>query len=182
MSGLEVVGGVASLVQLTSFATALAESIVKLYKKLRNAPTAFRRYIDTVRQLEDVVLLLRENEWLRAKEIFDRLKSISEKVDEALALLPKLKTKGESLVSRISRGLRVASQYLCNEDELNAILSSLEEMKTTLVLCVLSTQVRLIGQTSEKSTQLLELIPMMGEMQKEFSYLRSLIEPASVGL
>ena len=182
MSGLEVVGAVASVVQLTSFAAEIADSISKLYKKLRNAPKALRQYLTTVDQLRDVVLLLRGNEWLRAKDIIDRLESIARKIDEALELLPKVKSKSDSRFLRIPRGAREAYQYMRNEEELNTIFVALEEMKSTLVLCVLSTQVRLIGETSENSTQLLELIPRMGELQREFSYLRNLIEPLSVSL
>ena len=175
MSGLEVVGALASVVQLTSFAAEIVESISKIYMRLRNASRILRRYLSTLNQLKGVVLLLQSNEWLRAKAIVDQLKSIHEKINEALALLPLTGTESRSLLSRLSRGTQKAFQYVRNEDELKAIFLDLEEMKSTLVLCVLNTQVRQTGQGSRSTTELL------GQLRTDFAELRTLLGPTRVG-
>ena len=180
MTCLEVVGALASVSQLTSYVVQITISLSNLYVKLLKAPRIFQQYVSTVRQLEGVIQILRCNEWLRTTIIIDSLQSLSEKIKDALSLLPLPEQVVAKTMSKLSFWLRRAMQYLRNEEELRSVFAALADMKSTLALCILNTQVQHAGKSSRNTAKCLEMLPMIGSLQQDVSYLRHLVESSKV--
>ena len=174
MSGLEVVGAVASVGQLASYLAQVAGSLCELYKKIQKAPRIVKLYLHAAEQFRILAKHLGDNEWLQTEIISQQLKSISKQIQEALELLPNMK-EAKTSIARLSGRTSMAYQLLRNEEALKSIFAALEEKKSCLILWILETQVRHTGQAALNSQGLLDLIPKMGEIQENISYLREIM-------
>ena len=177
---MEAVGAIASISQITYYLAEASISIYKLYRKLHDAPKAFRRYVSLAEQLQCILRLLKSNQWLQNEAIGILLQSLSHQVNGTLILLPDNAEEAGSLVLKVTGKTRRAFKFLRNEDELKNTFKAIEKMKSSLALCIQDTQVQQAGNASQNTIKLLQLFSIPEEEQSDTSIPGESVEHSSV--
>src|SRR6266536_2934537 len=90
MSGLEILGAVASAVQLADTFIKIATSTIDLFSRVRDAPETIRKRIETVKHLIDIAKLIEHNPSLQTPLIASVLTRARADADKLLKILTKI--------------------------------------------------------------------------------------------
>ena len=134
---MEVVGGVASILQLTKYIISTLTSLCETYEKAKTWPERLQRQLDQVRSLRATIEDIQSSTALNNPNVAEHLRSL--KLDIQL-----LKTALEKVLAR-NKGLfikRVLKILITNKEytRLDSILASIERDKSSLSLSILSVQ------------------------------------------
>jgi len=169
MTGIEVLGAMASAAQIAFYVIQTSSLIIEQFKRLRNAPIKFQQHSETATQLIGIARVVQSNQWLQTESMASLLKGILGKVEEVHKLLPKVQKHDKAARPGFVITYWKAYRSLRKEERILAIFAGLEEQKSTLALCILEIQTRYTGETSCNVTKLL---PMVDSIQEDVSHIR----------
>ncbi|MCJ1375559.1 hypothetical protein MMC20_006796 [Loxospora ochrophaea] len=163
MSGVEVIGTVASLAQLGLFSI----SALDLYQQMRDAPAKIQRHRDTIEQLVRIVHLIRFSQWLQTENIIRTVQAILERVREIRRLFPQSQVSGSAGYVSF-KDLRHVLLSVRREKQISSSFKALSESKSDLTLCILATQAQQTGDASSGIKILLDAVPKIEVLYEEF--------------
>lgn len=169
MTGVEVLGALASAAQIAFYIIQTSSMIIEQFKRLRNAAIKFQQHSDTTTQLIGISRVVQSNQWLQTESMASLLKGILGRLEEVHKLLPKVQKHDKSARPGFVVTYWKAFRSLRKEDRILAIFAGLEEQKSALALCILEIQTRYTGETSCNVTKLL---PMVDSIQEDVSHIR----------
>lgn len=169
MSGVEVLGALASAAQITFYIIQTSSLIVEQCKRLRNASVKFQQYADTASQLIGSARVVESNKWLQTENMAVLLREILARTKEIHDLLPKVQKSEKGSGPGFMASCWKTYRSLRKEERILAIFAELEEQKSALVLCILEIQTKYTGETSCNITKLL---PMVDSIQEDVSIIR----------
>ncbi|MCJ1250233.1 hypothetical protein MMC30_007459 [Trapelia coarctata] len=169
MSGVEVLGALASAAQVAFYVIQTNSLIIEQFKRLRNATTKFQQHADTATQLISIARVILSNQWLQTENMAALLEVILGRAEEVHNLLPKVYKNETAARSGIVATYWKAFRSLRKEERILAIFAGLEEQKSALALCILEIQTKLSG---EMSCNVTKLLPMVDSIQEDVSHIR----------
>ena len=134
---MDVLGAVASTVQLLNQAIHTIQSI-------RNVPTRIRVQGQILKELLIISEEIQRNQLLRVESIRSILEELSGTIKSIQERLPSSRTGGK----RILRHWQSVKYYF-KEDDVLALMQSLEPAKTSLLICIANEQVNSAGRSSD---------------------------------
>lgn len=177
MSGLEVIGAIASVAQLAQYVMGTNSSIFELCSVLRHAPKKFQQHAYTVKQLSEMIQLVQANQWLRSSSaVADILEDITQRVKEAQDLLRRAEPGGFSNVRTTTKYWK-HFKNLRKESQIAGIFAELEKKKSSLSLCILEIQTKHSGEACCNTAKLLEVLPKLDSMHRDTFCVATALEP-----
>jgi len=144
MAGVEVIGVLASAGQLIHYSFALINSLRAFYERVHTNPERYQRQVDQLTGLVNTVDLIRETESLNTSLISSYLQAILARIQSLDQLLKQCLRDAQARTRiRLWKGLWTAKR----EDEIQKEFDGLQEIKSSLVLCVLGTYGKLLVPT-----------------------------------
>ncbi|KAL6718748.1 hypothetical protein ACLMJK_002982 [Lecanora helva] len=145
MSGVEMLGLVASVSQLTAFGLKISTSIFDIYRKLQDAPREIRRQTEQVGQLIEIASCIERSDLVHTVGIGSRVtvqaNSTLSQAKALSAVLDELKSEfSQSPARRFWKTIKGSK-----EKEILAHFRSLEKEKSALQLCIALCQTELLG-------------------------------------
>ena len=134
---MDVLGAVASTVQLLNQAVHTIQSI-------RNVPTRIRVQGQILKELLIIGEEIQKNKLLQVESVKSILEELSETIKSIQKRLPSSRTDGK----RILRHWQSVKYYF-KEDDVVALMQSLEPAKTSLLICIANEQVNSAGRSSD---------------------------------
>lgn len=134
---MDVIGTIASSVQLLN-------NVVVAVQSIRNLPVKIQEQRHILKELLDIAEEVRRNELLQTNLIAEILQSISKTVGDIQKKLPGPSSKGKGF----SRHFHIATYYF-NSDDILALMQSLEPAKSSLQICISNEQAKCAGRSSE---------------------------------
>jgi len=133
MCGLEVLGAVASAIQLATLSQQLITSISTLYTQLKDAPINLKQRIYEIESLIEVTKLIECSPQLQTVEIASVVRRCNVDAEALVEVLKGLRVgERDELVGRYWK----AVGGLKKEGGILAMFGSLEREKSALVLCI----------------------------------------------
>jgi len=133
MSGLEVLGAVASAVQLATLSHQLITSISTLCTQLKDTPINLKQRISQIESLIEVTKLIECSPQLQTVEIASVVRRCIVDAEALIEVLKGLRVRQrDGLVGRYWK----AVGGLKKEGKILAVFGSLEREKSALVLCI----------------------------------------------
>lgn len=164
MSGFEVIGAVASVAQIANYLLVTSSAINHLCKSIGKAPARIKQYESSLKQLADILEVIRKNEWLQTEGIRSIVEQIFTVVQKLQTLLVALGIEGVTepkLAKRCWRGIKIVRK----EGEISTQFAVLEEKKGILGLCIQEVQAKFAGDTSCDVREILRIMrPVMERM------------------
>ena len=169
MSGVEVLGALASAAQLAYYVIQANSVIIEQVKRLRNASVKFQQHADTATQLIAFARVVQSNQWLQTESMAALLQAILGRAEDVRKLLPRVQHYDKTARLSFVTSYWKAFQTLRKEERILAIFAGLEEQKSALVLCILELQTRYTGETS---CNVAKLLPVVDSIQEDVSHIR----------
>lgn len=141
MSGLEVLGAIASAAQLATYVVKAAIFLSDIHERLKSAPGRIAQHAHQIARLVEVVLYIKDNELIYTKLVFAQLEHTIEEASNLRKLLIKV------LGQYTSPSIRKKYWNLLkgkNEVQILCALENLEREKTGLTLCLAAAQTELL--------------------------------------
>lgn len=135
MSGLEILGVVASAMQLADFGFKITNTLLEIFDRVQNYPDKIRSHLCQVKQLIEIARLISENSCLHTRTVNTHLKSIS-------AVVLELKTTLEHLAANYRRKsvrrryLQIVARGAFEEKQIGTAFVRLEHEKTALLISI----------------------------------------------
>lgn len=146
MSGIEVVGLMASASQLALYSIRIITCVSEIVQKVQDAPARIRQHSDQIRQLVSTAQLIEQHHLLQTVQVHAHIKAALEQAKTLSATL-------EQLTKDYSRG-PIRRYWIVlkatKEKEILANFDRLETEKSALLLCISLAQVDLLGQGIHK--------------------------------
>ena len=146
MSGIEIVGLVASASQLISYSIKITTCLSEIYQRVQDAPMRIRQHSDQIRQLLSTAQLVEKHHLLQTAHVHAHINATLEQAKTLSATL-------EQLTKDYTRGsIRRYWKILIatKEKEILANFDRLEKEKSALLLCISVAQTDLLGQGIHK--------------------------------
>lgn len=146
MSGIEIIGLVASASQLALYSIKITTCLGEICQRVQNAPARIRHHSDQLRQLVSTAQLVQEHRLLQTAHVHAHINATLEQARTLSAIL-------EQLTIDYSRGsIRRYWKILkaTREKEIQANFDRLEKEKIALILCISVAQTDLLGQGIHK--------------------------------
>lgn len=133
MSGLEIVGAVASAAQLADLCLKALKSISSLYRNVKNIPTDVDNSITRINQLSEIAQLVSSTPSLHSPVITAAVHEALTDVEKLLELLEGTShPKGSNPVKQQWHNI----SHILHEPVVQKLLGRLESTKVTLSLCI----------------------------------------------
>ena len=134
---MEVVGGVASILQLTKYVISTLTFLCETYEKAKSWPERLQRQLDQVRSLRATIEEIQSSTVLNNPNVVEQLRSLKLDIQLLKTALEKILARNKGLlVKRVLRVLITNKEYT----RLESILVSIERGKSSLSLSILSVQ------------------------------------------
>ncbi|KAF8857228.1 hypothetical protein BDZ45DRAFT_437272 [Acephala macrosclerotiorum] len=134
MTGLEVIGALASIAQVSQYAVSIVASLIRLYGTLEAAPGKLRLGCKQLDQLSETVTLIQCNSALQTQNVLAQADALAEQI----VLLDKML---KEMLAQTKKSLfkKVARAYLGNQSEAKVAeaFAQIEMKKSALGLSVL---------------------------------------------
>ena len=135
MSGLEVLGVVASAAQLADTCLKIATCAVDLFNRIRDAPETVQKRLEEVKQLTEIARLIERNPSLQTPLIASVLTRARADADQLFKILIKIDVQpAAGKVVKYWKGL----EGVTKEKRILAICDRLQENKASLTLSIAS--------------------------------------------
>ena len=152
---MEVVGGLASIAQLTRYAISLIVALSDLHDKIRFRPEQLQQRRDQLESLASTVQVLSQCQSSNALDIKKHLETI-------ISRIARLRTLLEREISKQSQGILKkyckASIRDIKEQHIVNAFSSLESDKTVLLLSLTVTHTNILAQMASQSRPRLSVL------------------------
>ena len=135
MSGLEILGALASTAQLADTCLKITIAASDLFTRVRGAPETIRTRIAQIEQLIEIARLIEHNSTLQTPLIGSTLDRCREDTNNLLDILKKLDT--EATAGKVAKYWK-ALAGVTKEKKILGICERLEERKSSLALCIAS--------------------------------------------
>lgn len=146
MSGIEIIGFMASASQLVIYSIKITTCVSEIWQRVQDAPLKVRQHLDQIRHLISTARLVEEHHLLQTAHVHTHIKATLEQAKSLSAIL-------EQLTQDYSRGsIRRVWKILkaTKEKEILASFDRLEKEKSALLLCISVAQTDLLGQGIQK--------------------------------
>ena len=136
MSGVEVVGLLASVAQLAHYGLKIATSISEIYRRVRDAPLKIQHYTEQISQLIELARFIERREWFQNVKIgayiYGQVNITLSQARALFLVLDQLRTeRTQGLVRKYWKALNGSK-----EKEILAHFERLEKEKSALQLCI----------------------------------------------
>jgi N-terminal domain on NACHT_NTPase and P-loop NTPases len=135
MSGVEILGAVASAVQLADTCMKIAICAIDLFSRVRDAPETIRKRIVAVQQLVEVARLIEHNPSLQTPLIASVLTRARADADQLFEILTKIDAQPSA--GKVVKYWK-ALEGITREKRILAICDRLQENKALLTLYIAS--------------------------------------------
>jgi len=135
MSGLEVLGAVASAVQLADTCVKIASCAVDLFSRVRDAPVTIQKRLEEVKQLIEIARLIEHNPSLQTPLIASILARARADADQLFKILTKIDV--QPTAGKVVKYWK-ALEGVTKEKRILAICDRLQETKASLTLSIAS--------------------------------------------
>ena len=161
MAGVEVIRVLASAGQLLHYSFALINSLHDFYERVHTSPERYQRQVDQLTRLANTVDLIRETESLDTPLISSYLQAILTRIKNLDQLLTQCLRDAQARTRiRLWKSLWTARR----EDKIQKEFDGLQEVKGSLVLCVLGTYGKVLVSTSQHTiTSVVQIEQTIGE-------------------
>ena len=150
MSGVEVLGLLASVAQLAAYTGNITNTIVEIYRRVQDTPKRIRQLKEQLRMLIHITELIRSDRALQTKEVEDHVRSTLEQAKLLNKLLEKVKVEYSQSTAR-----KLWTAVLHNkEKEIVRSFEQLEQRKSALHFCVSLSHSTLLGDIRNSVDQL----------------------------
>lgn len=147
MSGLEVIGGLASTAQLVAYAVKAAAFLSDIYERLKHAPERIEQHAHQLKRLIDIILHIKDTHSRHTKLVFAQLDCTIAQACSLRDIL--IKVLGQytqpSLRRRYWKRLKGKK-----ERQILIALQNLEREKTQLTLCLTAAQTEVLQDFQRK--------------------------------
>ncbi|CZR70053.1 uncharacterized protein PAC_19954 [Phialocephala subalpina] len=133
MSGVEILGAVASAVQVADICIRITDSLVEFYSRVHDAPEKINQRTVQIAQLKEMAHLIERCPSLQISPVTSILKSISHEARRLEDILTQATTRGNE--GKVKRKLKSVG-FALKEKQVESICTRLESEKTTLLLCI----------------------------------------------
>jgi hypothetical protein len=134
MSGLEVLGVLASAAQLANTCLKITNFATDQFTRVRGAPETIRKRLAEIEQLIEIVRLIEDNPTLQTPLITSVLATCHGDADQLLDIL---KIDIQPTVGKVAKYWK-ALEGVTKEKGILAICERLQEKKSSLTLCIAS--------------------------------------------
>ncbi|KAF4625423.1 hypothetical protein G7Y89_g12744 [Cudoniella acicularis] len=141
MSGLEILGGLASAAQIAVYAVKAASFLSDIHERLKKAPERIQQHASSIKRLIDIILHIQETHSLHTTIVFTQLNHTISRAFDLRDLL--VKVLGEYTQPSFRRRYWKLLKGR-KEKQILAALQSLEREKTGLSLCLTTVQTELL--------------------------------------
>ena len=146
MSGIEIVGFVASASQLVLYSIKITTSLSEIWQRVQDAPLKVRQHLDQIRHLISTARLVEEHHLLQTAHVHTHIKATLEQAKSLSAILEQLrKDYSRGSIRRVWKILKATK-----EKEILASFDRLEKEKSALLLCISVAHTDLLGQGIQK--------------------------------
>jgi hypothetical protein len=146
MSGIEVIGAIASVVQLVDVCFRVTKSLFDLLSTVRRIPEVMKQRQANVEQLQEILRMIRDCPVLQTANIGQVLGSIATKLQNLRGILEKLINTSGKGTKKHCRALFGAVK----EKRIISIFNELESDKTMLILCIVNVDSSLLHLIDSK--------------------------------
>jgi hypothetical protein len=146
MSGIEVVGIVAAVLQLTQQAIAISTALGDLFGAVQAAPAKLRDGVNQLERLVEITKLIRQNPLMQTESVEAHIKAIGDHTEALCRLITGIKASSKGAVKRY---WTVVTGNL-KEKEMVEHFHQLEKDKTALILSIMEIHASLSSHTSSK--------------------------------
>jgi len=135
MSGMEILGALASAAQLAEFGIKITAVLFEILERLQEYPARLRAHIEQVRQLVETAELISKHPVLHNQEVQSHLKS-------TLLVASELQTALEQLAEKYfgkpagRRFWKIVLKGAVQEKQIESRFESLERQKSALIFCI----------------------------------------------
>ena len=146
MSGIELVGLLASASQLVIYSIKITTSLSEIYQRIQDAPLKIKQHSDQIKQLIDTSEFVRQHPLLQTDQVHIHINATLEQakcLSTVLEQLSKDYTRGS-----IRRYWKILTAN--KEKEILANFDRLEKEKSALVLSISVAQTDILGQGIQK--------------------------------
>ena len=146
MSGIEIVGFVASATQLVLYSIKITACLSEISQRVQDAPLKVRQHLDQIGHLISTARLVEEHHLLQTAHVLTHIKATLEQAKSLSAILEQLtKDYSRGSIRRVWKILKATK-----EKEILASFDRLEKEKSALLLCISVAQTDLLGQGIQK--------------------------------
>jgi hypothetical protein len=147
MSGLEVIGALASAAQLAAYAVKAAAFISDIYDRLKHAPQRIEEHAHQIQRLIDIIIYIKDNSSLHTTLVFEQLECTIIQAGSLRELLVKVlgQYTQPSLRLRYWKVLKGKK-----ERQILVALQRLEREKTQLSLCLTAAQSEILQEVQRE--------------------------------
>ena len=132
MSGIELLGILASATQLADYSIRIASAISEIYKRVKNAPERIRQYSVQIDELSRTASLIGKHPQLQTDSVHAHLKSTLREAEHLFRVLERV----QEVYTRKSVQRYWKSLQGWKEKEIIATFDRLEQEKTALALSI----------------------------------------------
>ncbi|KAF2192778.1 hypothetical protein K469DRAFT_319133 [Zopfia rhizophila CBS 207.26] len=167
MSGLEVLGALAGAVQLIEACVKIMSGLRRVRKLVKGGPNLFEQQLDQTTQLMRIAELIEASRISQHGNIFNPLMAVIVETDQLQKLLADIISTAASW--RVGKLYLGAIMNSTRESKLRRAFATLEEKKSALTLCTLSTCGELILEVrNEISEQLPRIHKSISDIESCF--------------
>ena len=146
MSGIEIVGLLASAAQLVTYSLKITTSLYEISQRIQDAPKRIRQHSIQINQLISTTQLVQQQQLLQTAHVLTHINATLEQAKSLCAILEQL-TEDYSRGS-VRRYWRILTAT--KEKEILANFDRLEKEKSALILCISVAQTELLGRGIQK--------------------------------
>jgi hypothetical protein len=146
MTGIEVIGIAAAVLQLTQQAFSIISALGEVYGTVRDAPAKLRDGAEQLKRLVEITKVIEDNKSFETDAVQAQLSAVIDRTRAIQNLITKLKLLSKRTAKRY---LRVATGNI-KEKEMVEHFQQLEKEKTALMLAITSVHASLFDGTSSK--------------------------------
>ena len=146
MSGIELVGLLASASQLVSYSIKITTSLSEIYQRVQDAPLKIKQHSDQIKQLIDTAEFVQQHPLLQTEQVHIHINATLEQAKSLFTVLERLSkdyTRGS-----IRRYWKILMAN--KEKEILANFDRLEKEKSALVLSISVAQTDIIDRGIQK--------------------------------
>jgi hypothetical protein len=133
MSGLEVLGALASAVQLADTCLTITAFVIDLFTRVDRAPEAIRKRVVEIEQLIEITRLIEHNSTLQTPLMTSVLAACHGDADQLLDILKKIDIQP---IAGMATKCWKALVGVTKEKRILAICERLQGKKNSLILCI----------------------------------------------
>ncbi|KAH8714804.1 hypothetical protein GQ44DRAFT_775971 [Phaeosphaeriaceae sp. PMI808] len=148
MAGVEIIGVLASAGQLFHYSLAIINSLHAFYERAQRNPEQYQRQVDQLTELTHTVNLIKDTESLDTPLVLKLLQAILARIRSLDRILEQcLRDKQSRTKTRLWKAIWTARR----EGEIQKEFNSIEEVKSSLLLCVLGTYGKVLFPTIQRT-------------------------------